>query len=95
MHKNLIVYKNNIVNIPYLPEESHKDFEMRKWYILKNIHVTNENGCDNAICSLDELINYSKLYIRKENNKCVFDTHNMEMNKTFEKNLFIRSNFHK
>jgi hypothetical protein len=64
---------------------------MRKWYILKNIHLTNEYAKKGvaALCSLEELVNFSKIHIQKEIYNCKYDQENMKINDLLEKNLYI------
>ena len=66
-YSHRIVYKNYVINIEKTTHESHNDFEMRKWYILKNIHLSNEYVTKDtiALCSLEELVNFSKLHVKK------------------------------
>lgn len=90
-HSHRIVYKNYVLSIEKTTHESHSDFEMRKWYILKNIHLTNEytkKGVT-ALCSLEELVNFSKIHIQKEIYNCKYDQENMKINDLLEKNLYI------
>lgn len=89
-----IIYKNYIVNIPHIQNESHHDFEMRKWYILKNLHLTNEYVKNNetAQCSLEELTNFSKIHIQKDTFNCKYDEKTMNTNGFFESNLYIQPN---
>lgn len=90
-YSHRIVYKNYVLCIEKTEHESHSDFEMRKWYILKNIHLTNEyvkKGVP-ALCSLEELVNFSKIHIQKEIYNCIYDQENMKVNDLLEKNLYI------
>lgn len=88
-----VIYKNHVVKIPHISQESNTSFEMRKWYILKNLHLTKEYSSDShkACCSLEELINFSKLHIQKEIYNCKFDENTMKWNDRFEKALYILS----
>ena len=85
------VYKQYIVDIEQIENESHNDFEMRKWYIFKNLHLTNEfvGKGSTAMCSLEELIHFSKIHIQKEIYNCKFDQKIMKLNDIFESNLYI------
>lgn len=92
-HENLhrIVYKNHVLNIEKTENESHSDFEMRKWYILKNIQLTHEyvkTGVT-ALCTLEELVNFSKIHIQKEIYNCKYDKENMKINDLLEENLYL------
>lgn len=90
-YSHRIVYKNYVINIEKTTHESHNDFEMRKWYILKNIHLSNEYVTKDtiALCSLEELVNFSKLHVKKNIYNCKYDQENMKVNDLFEKNLYI------
>jgi hypothetical protein len=90
-YSHRVVYKNYVLDIEKTEHESHSDFEMRKWYILKSIHLTNEyvrTGAT-AVCSLEELVNFSKIHLQKEIYNCKYDQSIMEVNDLFEKNLYI------
>ena len=86
-----IIYKNYLLNIKKYSYENDSEFEMRKWYILKNLFLTYEYGHDEAHkkIHIDELINYSKIHVKKEIYNCTYDQKIMKMNDMLEKNLYI------
>ena len=69
------IYKTHVIDLWKFNYENDTEFEMRKWYIFKNLFQTHEYA-DNENMKrmyLDELVNYSKIHIQKEVYGCKFN----------------------
>lgn len=78
-----ILYKNLLIDIPKTTYENEKEYNIRKWFILKNItdKITDED--------LTTLINLSKVYIQISIYECEYDDRLMKKITDLTKHLYL------
>lgn len=62
------VYKQHIVNILEQKDENKIEFNIRKWFILKNLDQVIKNKF-----TIEELNNLANVYLKKYRYNCRFD----------------------
>lgn len=84
-----IFYKGYMISFQK-ENESSEHYGMRKWFILKNIHLTHEYGPKKkTLISFNELYNYSKIYLQMEIYDCVYDDNILKTMDQLSNNLFV------
>ena len=84
-----LIYKSNVVDLEKMRHENEREFEMRKWFVLKNISSIISNSKHEIVTiGYSDLINYSKIYIQKELYGCGYPEYIMKNCELLEKNLF-------
>ena len=86
-----VLYKGYIISFQTTKDrENSEHYGMRKWFILKNIHLTHEYGPKkNTILSFNELHNYSQIYLQMEIYDCTYDDSIMKTMDKLRQNLFV------
>jgi hypothetical protein len=90
-----VIYKDLILPLKKYPYENNAEFHMRKWYVMKNIHLTHEyfpgknDHTDKPLLSYNELVQLSRTYIQITLFQQSFHKHIMDLNDILVKNLFI------
>tara|TARA_Y100000816_G_C25641375_1_gene341442 strand:+ start:181 stop:450 length:270 start_codon:yes stop_codon:yes gene_type:complete len=85
-----IIYKDYIIEIKKEDNESDKDFSIRKWFILKNIHNTYEYSINKEYkkkYKFNDLVNLSIIYIYFSIYNCTYDEKIIYKIKELEKNI--------
>tara|TARA_Y100000389_G_scaffold176001_1_gene187194 strand:- start:291 stop:548 length:258 start_codon:yes stop_codon:yes gene_type:complete len=80
------VYKNNVISIKKQPNENKIEFNIRKWFIIKNYELVIQKKM-----SVNELHNFANVYIKMYRYDCEFDASiENEINEIVKDSLFIK-----
>jgi len=80
------VYKNNVISIEKQPNENKIEFNIRKWFIMKNYELVVQKKK-----SVNELHNFANVYIKMYRYDCEFDTSiEKEINEIVTDSLFLK-----
>ena len=84
-----MIYKSYQIDIQQNTNESSKEYAMRTWFVLKNIHLTNEYGHGTKLISFTDLVHLSNVHIKKNIYGCSFSDTVNSMVTTYEANLYV------
>lgn len=86
-----VMYKNKIINIDRISEESDKEFHLRKWFVFRSLpdEYFQLKDTPKMIHALTTSIALSKVHVKHVRHNCVYDEDVMKKLKTYDKNLYI------
>lgn len=87
-----LVYKNRWFDIERLPDESDKDFHIRKWFILRSLpddYFKTWKDPQKMTQALVTSTALSKVHVKSTRHNCMYDDNVMKKLDSYSKHLYI------